>query len=206
MSTQTFSRTTGDHSPAADRATGSSQPLAPLLEERWSPRSFDAEHELDDATVDALLEAARWSASASNHQPRRFIVGRRGTDTFVKIDEQLMGFNQAWAFRASALLVAVAEVETEDGERRRWAEYDLGQAMAALTVQAHHEGLHVHQMGGFDVDGLRAAFDLPERLVPVAVAAVGKAAGPEQLEEKAAAREVAPRERMGLDELVLRRD
>jgi nitroreductase len=191
---------------ALTRTTDSSQPLVPLLEERWSPRSYDASATISDDTLDALLEAARWSPSASNLQPRRFIVGRRGTETFRKIEEQLMGFNAAWAGRSSALVVAIAEMSTEDGKARRWAEYDLGQAVAALTVQAHAEDLHVHQMGGFEVDGIRVAFDLPERFVPVTVSAIGTVADPSQLDEKAAERETAARTRLPLDEIVLARD
>ncbi|MFZ7086661.1 nitroreductase family protein [Curtobacterium sp. RRHDQ10] len=188
------------------RSTDSSQPLVPLLEERWSPRSYDETATIGDDTLDALLEAARWAPSAANTQPRRFIVGRRGTETFRAIQEQLMGFNRVWAHRASVLIVAVAETAAEDGAERRWAEYDLGQSIAALGVQAHAEGLHLHQMGGFEVDGLRAAFDLPERLVPVTVTAVGTVADPSQLDEKAAARETAERTRLPLDVLVLARD
>jgi nitroreductase len=188
------------------RSTDSSQPLVSLLEERWSPRSYDETATISDDTLDALLEAARWAPSAANTQPRRFIVGRRGTETFRKIQEQLMGFNGAWAHRSSALVVAIAETESADGDARRWAEYDLGQSIAALGVQAHAEGLHLHQMGGIEVDGLRAAFDLPERFVPVTVTAIGTVAHPSQLDEQAAARETAERTRLPLAELVLARD
>ncbi|ROP65097.1 nitroreductase [Curtobacterium sp. PhB130] len=185
------------------RSTDSSQPLVPLLEERWSPRSYDETATVSDDQLDAVLEAARWAASANNFQPRRFIAGRRGTETFRKINENLIGFNAGWAFRASALVVGVLETQSEEGDVRRFAEYDLGQAIAALTVQAHAEGLHVHQMAGIDAAGLAAAFGLPERFVPFTVTAIGTVADPSQLDEKAAEREVAPRTRIPLDEVVL---
>ncbi|QKS12495.1 nitroreductase family protein [Curtobacterium sp. Csp1] len=185
------------------RSTDSSQPLVPLLEERWSPRSYDETATVTDAQLDALLEAARWAPSAMNHQPRRFVAGRRGTDTFRKINDNLLGFNAAWAFRASALVVGVLETVTEDGDERPFAQYDLGQSLAALTVQAHAEGLHVHQMAGIDAEGLRAAFDLPERFRPYTVTAIGTVADPAQLGDQAAEREVAPRTRLPLDEVVL---
>jgi nitroreductase len=185
------------------RSTDSSQPLVPLLEERWSPRSYDETATIDDAAYDAILEAARWAPSAMNFQPRRFVAGRRGTETFRKINENLLGFNTAWAFRASALVVGVLETVTEDGDERPFAQYDLGQSLAALTVQAHAEGLHVHQMAGIDAEGLRAAFDLPERFLPYTVTAIGTVADPSQLDDKAAEREVAPRTRLPLDEVVL---
>ncbi|WP_144710055.1 nitroreductase family protein [Curtobacterium pusillum] len=194
---------TSTNSATLTRSTDSSQPLVPLLEERWSPRSYDESATVSDEQLDAVLEAARWAASANNFQPRRFIAGRRGTETFRKINDNLIGFNAGWAFRASALVVGILETETEDGTARPFAQYDLGQAIAALTVQAHAEGLHVHQMAGIEVEGLRAAFDLPERFVPFTVTAIGTVADPSQLDEKAAEREVAPRTRIPLDEVVL---
>ena len=186
------------------RTADSSEPLHELLDERWSPRSYDPEATIDDAELTALLEAARWAPSASNHQPRRFIAGRRGTATFDSILAGLVSFNAQWAERAALLVVAIAEPETEAGDVRRWAEYDLGTSIAHLTVQAHALGLHVHQMGGIDVDALRASFDLDERLVPVTVTAVGVVAGAELLEGVLAERETQPRTRLPLDEVVLR--
>jgi nitroreductase len=188
------------------RTSDTSVPLVPLLDERWSPRSYDPTAEISDEALTALLEAARWAPSASNMQPRRFIVGRRGTKTFGTILANLMGFNTLWAGNAAALLVAVAETETEAGEARNWAQYDLGLAVAALSVQAHAEGLHTHQMAGIEVGGLRAAFDLPERLLPVTVTAIGVVDSADKLPEKLVERETAPRTRLGLDELVIARD
>ncbi|WBU36953.1 nitroreductase family protein [Homoserinibacter sp. YIM 151385] len=188
------------------RTSETSVPITPLLDERWSPRSYDETAEIDDATVDSLLEAARWAPSAMNLQPRRFIVGRRGTRTFELILENLMGFNSAWAHRASVLVLSAVELGAGDGSHDQLALYDLGQSVAHLTVQAHDAGLHVHQMSGIDIPGLRAAFDLPEHLVPATVTAVGVVAEASQLEGPAAERETAPRSRKPLSELVLRRD
>lgn len=188
------------------RNSDTSVPIVALLDERWSPRSYNPTAEISDETVTALLEAARWSPSASNLQPRRFLVGRRGTPTFTKILESLVGFNAAWAGNASALVVAIAETETPEGDARPWALYELGLAVSALTVQAHAEGLHTHQMAGFEADSIRTAFDLPERLRPVSVTAVGVVDAADKLPEQLAQRETLPRTRLALDELVLARD
>lgn len=192
--------------PSTTRTSDTEVPLVDLLDERWSPRSYDATATISDEQLTALLEAARWAPSASNMQPRRFIVGRRGTATFETILANLMGFNTVWAGNAAALVVAIAETATEDGDVRRWAEYDLGAAMSALSVQAHAEGLHTHQMGGIEVAGLSRAFDLPERLLPVTVTAIGVVDSADKLPEKLAERETLPRTRLPLDELVLARD
>ncbi len=174
---------------------------------RWSPRSFDADAVLTDQQVASLLEAARWAASASNVQARRFVVARRGSAAFDAVVANLMGFNRSWAPSASLLVVAIAVVAPEEegaaAQAYRWAEYDLGQSMANLATEAHALGLHVHPMGGIEVDGLRRAFDLPERFRPVTVVAVGTVAHPELLPERYRERESAERSRLPLAELVL---
>jgi nitroreductase len=188
---------------ATPRTADVSAPLLPALAQRWSPRSFDPTVGIDDVTLHSALEAARWSPSANNSQPWRFIVARRGTEAFTTIVENLAGFNKAWASSAAVLVVAAAEVVDEDGNERRWAVYDLGQAVAHLTIQAHHDGLHAHQMGGFDAEGLRTAFGLEERFVPTSVTALGVLGDPEALPEPLRTRESAPRARRALEEIAV---
>ncbi|MGD8193729.1 nitroreductase family protein [Herbiconiux sp. P18] len=196
--------TTDTARPAFDRAAETSAPILPTLAERWSPRSFEAARPIDESALTAALEAARWAPSAANSQPARFIVARRGSEAFDLIAGTLMGFNSVWAGSAGAFVVGIAEVTDADGKPRRWAEYDLGQAIAHLSVQAHHDGLHVHQMGGFDAAALAQAFDLADSLVPLTVTALGTLASPDALpDDSLRARELAPRTRLPLDELLL---
>ncbi|MDQ0735072.1 nitroreductase family protein [Arthrobacter agilis] len=187
------------------RTAETSVPLISELARRWSPRSFDAEAVISDAQLDALLEAARWAPSASNNQPRRFIVARRGTHTFDTIVSALVGFNAAWAQTASALIVGIAETSSVEGDVRPYAEYDLGQAVAHLSVQAEAENLSTHQMAGVEWEKIIAAFDLPENMKPMTITAVGTVAEADRLPEALAERETAPRTRLPLDELVLLR-
>lgn len=187
------------------RTAETSVPIISELARRWSPRSFDPEATIADAQLDALLEAARWAPSASNNQPRRFIVARRGTHTFDTIVSALVGFNAAWAHTASALIVGIAETSSVEGDVRPYAQYDLGQAVAHLTVQAEAEGLATHQMAGVEWEKIVAAFDLPENMLPMTVTAVGTVAEADRLPEALAERETAPRTRLPLEELVLLR-
>lgn len=190
-----------------DRAAETSAPISEVIANRWSPRSFDVSHAVPEEKITAFLEAARWSASASNTQPWRFIVGRRGTETHATVVEHLMGFNKAWAGSAAVLLVNLAETVSTEGAEQRWAHYDLGQAAATLALQAHKDGLHVHQMGGFDADALRGAFSVDGRFDVVSVTAVGLLAPPEALPDgPLREREVAPRIRKPLAELLLAND
>ncbi|MGN6743509.1 MAG: nitroreductase family protein [Amnibacterium sp.] len=185
------------------RRAETTAPIHDLLAERWSPRSFDAEAVVPESAITSMLEAARWAPSAANLQPRRFVVARRGSEAFQAITDALADGNRPWARSASLYVVAIALTADPDGKPFRWAEYDAGQAMAQLTVQAHDLGLHVHPMGGFDAEALEAAFDLPEQAVPVSVSAIGVAAPADRLPERYRDRERAPRTRLPLEELVL---
>lgn len=178
-------------------------PVHPLLAERWSPRGFDTAHQLADGQVTALLEAARWAPSAMNSQPWRFLVTRRGEAGFDGLADVLLPGNRSWAPQASALVLVAAQTTDETGAPQPWAMYDVGQAVASLSVQASADGLAVHQMAGFDADGARQAFALDDDVTPVVVVAVGRHDATAELPEALAAREAAPRSRKPLPELLL---
>lgn len=188
---------------SADRSADTTAALHPLLANRWSPRGFDTAYDLSETELTTLLEAARWAPSAANVQPWRFLVGRRGDATFAAISELLAPGNQAWAPRASVLLVAVADPGEPGSPMAPWALYDTGQAVAHLSVQAEQLGLTVHQMGGFDAPGVSARFGLAAGLAPIAAVAVGRLDPTAVLPEPFAERERAPRERRPLADLLL---
>jgi nitroreductase len=184
--------------PLLNRSAETDAPVLDILADRWSPRAYAADETIDEARLASALEAARWAPSANNTQPWRFIVARRGTHAHARVHDALLGFNQAWAGDAAVLIVAVAETADAEGNPRGFAAYDLGQAVAHLSVQAHHDGLHVHQMGGFDHDAVRTAFDLEARFEPLTVIALGPIGDPSTLPEVLQEREAAPRARRPL--------
>ena len=185
------------------RSALTSAPLHPLLSERWSPRGFDASHRLPERQLTALLEAARWSPSANNVQPWRFVVTQRGEAAFERLVSTLSGGNRRWAGRASALLLVLAETADETGAPRAYGLYDTGQAVAHLVTQAESEGLSTHQLGGFDRAAAIDAFGIGPRLTPVVVIAVGLRQDEHELPDDLAEREGAPRRRRPLSELII---
>ncbi|MFF7682299.1 nitroreductase family protein [Microbacterium sp. NPDC007973] len=186
-----------------DRTAQTDVPILDVLAERWSTRVFDAEAPIDEGALRAALEAARWSPSANNSQPWRFLLARRGTDAHAQIVGSLVGFNQGWAPAAGALLVILAETADEEGNARPWATYDAGQTAAFFTVEAHARGLATHTMGGFSPDDLRTAFGIEERFTPVTVIAVGAFGDLDAADEAVRSRESAPRVRRPLAESLL---
>ncbi|GAB3127068.1 nitroreductase family protein [Glaciibacter psychrotolerans] len=189
-----------------NRSADTEAPLLVTLAERWSPRGYDANAVIDDSTLTTVLEAARWAPSAANMQPARFIVTRRGSAGFTTIHDSLTGFNKAWADSASVLIANVADATMKPDQDNPWASYDLGQAVAHLSIQAQHEGIHTHQMGGFDAAALATAFGLGGKQVVVSVIALGMLADVATLSPEVLERESTPRTRKPLGELLLAND
>lgn len=187
-----------------ERTASAPASLHPVLADRWSTRAF-ADLPVDADAISALLEAARWAPSAMNAQPWRFLVGQRtasGPDaTWQAIYDTLAEGNRVWADRAPVLILAVTQTTNEDGSPRPVAAYELGLAVSQLTTQAHADGLHVHQMGGFDAAAARRALGVPAEFTPYVVIAVGRRGSDEHLPAFLRDREAAPRERRPLSDL-----
>lgn len=177
--------------------------LHPLLADRRSTRAFDPAHRVEDATLAALLEAARWAPSWANSQPWRLLAARRGEPAFDRLAATLVERNQVWARNAGALILAAASTSDTSGRPLSHAWYDTGQAVAHLVLQAEAEGLSSRQIGGFDPAAAARAFALPEGVVPVVVVAVGRHDPEVELPAPVAEKERAPRTRRPLTEITL---
>jgi nitroreductase len=179
-----------------------SAPLTDLLEKRWSPRAYDANHLILDQDLLSILEAGRWAPSANNDQPWRFSVAVRGTDVHAKVTEGLGGFNQAWAPTASAMIV-ISIKKNEDGTSSAKNYYDAGLAVSLMTVQAQSLDLYSHQMAGIVPEVIQEGLSIPAEFEVAVVVAIGKIASPDVFEGAAYEREIAPRTRLPLEEIVL---
>jgi nitroreductase len=177
--------------------------LAEAISRRWSPRAF-ADRRIAKEDLRRLFEAARWAPSSYNEQPWRFLVGMKGDPTYQGIFDSLTEFNQGWAKSASVLILTVARTEfSSNGKPNHHGLHDLGLATAMLMVQATHLGLHTHGMAGFDHAKARATFGIPPGYEMGAVIAVGYFGNPEDLAGGMKEREMAPRQRRPLEEIVL---
>lgn len=171
-------------------------PVHDLMRRRWSPLAFLPEA-VTEAQLLSMLEAARWAASCFNDQPWSFLVGRKDDDTWQGICDCLVEANRVWAASAPVLMLSLAHEDfVQSGKPNRHAQYDTGQAVAGLALQATALGLYVHQMGGFDAAAARERFAIPERQTPMAAIAVGRIGRPDSLPEPLAERERAERERL----------
>lgn len=175
-------------------------PIHPLLAARWSPRALDPDGVVTDDQLRAVLEAARWAPSNGNTQPARYLVGRRGDDTYGRLFDLLSKRNQGWAHPA-AVLIMVSIVTVNEKGAIPMPEYGAGLAAENLVLQAVAEGLVAHQMGGFDKEGAKLVFSLPADVEPQTVIALGTLGDPALLDDDRRAKEEKPRRRLSLAEI-----
>jgi nitroreductase len=177
--------------------------IAPVLANRWSPRAYDVNHTASQHELLSILEAGRWAPSANNAQPWRFSIATRGSELFDQIIGAFTGFNQSWAPNASALLVISVLNQKADGTPYPGALLDAGLAAQNMMIQTEELGLAAHPIGGMVHDEMRKVLDLADNLDPIMAMTIGKRADASVLEGAAYEREVAPRVRLELDEIVL---
>jgi nitroreductase len=175
----------------------------PLLAGRSSPVAFSPMHEVSDRELASLLEAARWAPSAGNSQPWAFIVALRGDHTHARLIPHLAGSSSRWAPDASLLIGNLAHrfVEDTDWDYSEFSLYDLGQAVAHMTIQAQALGLAARQFRAFDQTALHAEFGVPPHWQLTTITAFGLPAQA-PLEPPPAPAEPAARQRRATDELI----
>lgn len=173
-----------------------------LLARRWSPRAF-ADRPVTADVLRSLWEAARWAPSSANEQPWSFLVATRDDQQeFGRMLGCLVEGNQVWAKQAPVLMVSVAGKLDRDKDPNAHAWYDVGQAVADLSVQATALGLFVHQMAGILPDKIRELYQIPDSHEPVTGIALGYPGTLEQLSDKLRQRELAARTRKPIGEFV----
>lgn len=186
-----------------DKTANTDYEIHEVLKKRWSPRAFK-DKPIETEKIKNMLEAARWSPSSSNEQPWRFIIGLHGDETYKKIYDILVKFNQKWAGTAPVLMLAIGYTQSkkEPGEPSKIYKYDVGQAVAHLTFQATADGLYVHQMGGLKKKKAALVFEVPKEYKVLTAIAVGYIGNPEVLPTRMAKSEYKVRERQNLKEMV----
>ena len=169
----------------------------------WSTRMFDNKP-VEQEKINSILEAARWAPSAFNAQPWKFIVGISGSNNYDKILDTLVDWNIQWAKNAPVLILNIAEKYfSHNGKPNSTYKYDLGQAVAMLSLEAVNQGLTTHQMTGFDPEKAHKVFNLSNDLEVVSVIAVGYYSSGAEVPEEIAKLENNARERKNHDELVI---
>jgi nitroreductase len=173
-----------------------------VILQRWSPRAY-SDKPVEPEALKEVSEAARWAASSFNEQPWRFLVGHKGDETYRKIFDSLVEFNQGWARSAPVLILSVAKKTfSGKGTPNQFGLHDTGAATAYIALQATALGFHTHSMAGFDHDKARKAFQIPDDFEIGSVTVLGYLGDPETLPEEMRKMETSPRQRKELSEIV----
>lgn len=175
-----------------------------LIKNRRSTRAYSSKPVSAEA-LKALFEAARWAPSAMNEQPWRFIYAARNENPegYNKLLECLFEGNSIWAKNAPVLILTIAKKGfTSVPSEYAHAWHDVGLATGNLLAQATELELYVHLMGGFSAEKAKELLHIPEDYQPVVMATVGYLGDINELPDSLKAREVAPRTRKPLSELV----
>jgi len=182
-------------------------PVNELIKNRWSPRAFSS-LKISEDVIHTLFEAAIWSASSRNEQPWRFIYGVKDEGpNYKKIYDTLVHWNQLWAKSAPLLVLAVAKQNSEyHNQENSFALYDLGQAVANLSIQATDMDLFCHQMGGFDKEKARETFNIPTNFIAVTVIAIGYYGDSDKLPDDMKELEMKERSRYDIDRIAFNGD
>lgn len=173
------------------------------IRRRRSPLAF-ADTPVPRELLQSLFEAARWSASSYNEQPWRFVVAtRENPEAYDALLSAVNEKNRRWASRAPVLVGAITRTRFSGRERdNRHSGYDLGAAMATLTLQATEYDLYVHQMAGFSPERLREVAGIPDEFEAMAMAAIGYRGDPADLPEDLRDRATRERTRRSLEDTV----
>ena len=188
---------------ALQKTAETSAPIHDVIGRRWSPRAFDSPP-VEPEKLRSLFEAARWAASSYNGQPWYFIVATKDDpESYKKILDSLVEFNQGWARNAPVVGLSVAGLKMpQDGSANRHAFHDVGQAAASLALQATALGLQIHQMAGIIPDKARETFGIPADYEAVAGFVIGYPGDPASLPDPLRQREQGARERKPVSSFV----
>lgn len=174
-------------------------PILDLLARRWSSRAFDPNRPVSRDQLKVLLEAGRWAPSCNGDEPWRYLIWDKGRDPegWQKAYDCLSENNKKWVKNVPLLMLSCAgSIFQATGKPNRWTQHDTGAASLSIALQAAAIGLMVHQMGGFDAEKARAAFNIPAEYTPMAMIAVGYQAGPDTIDDpEVKKKELAPRAR-----------
>ena len=178
-------------------------PIHDLMARRWSPRAYDKARPVTREQLVTIMEAGRWAPSCNGDEPWRYLVWdrTRDADGWQKAFDCLSDSNKKWVKNVPVLMLSCAgSIFGATGKPNRWTQHDTGAASVSMALQAVALGLIIHQMGGYDVEKVRAAFSIPPEYTPMAMIAVGYQAEPDILDDETKAKELRPRVRKPLTE------
>ena len=144
-----------------------------LAKARYSVRKFKNDT-IEDAKLEAILEAGRVAPTACNNQPQKIYV--------VKSEENRKKLAEVCRFTFDAPVILVIAYDKErDWKNRRMPGYSSGETDAAIVcthmmLEAWEQGIGSCWVGAFASDAVEEALSLPENIRVTALLPIGYAA------------------------------
>lgn len=154
------------------KSTDIHYPIHPLMQQRKSIRAF-ANTPVEQDKLHRIFEAARWSFSASNQQPWRFVYAHQNQPLWNDLYDALMEGNKPWNTNTPILILVLANKFSSNGNPYYYNLHDAGAATMLMNLQAVDLGLQMHPMAGFDKAKAKELLNIPEHLEPVTMIALG---------------------------------
>ena len=182
------------------------------IKNRRSVRNFKTS-QVDDKTVELILEAARWAPSWANSQCWRFIVVR-DSDTKSKLADTVIAVSDrpnrgANTIRnAPVVIIACAELGksgyyreprgpvTDKGD---WFMFDVASAMQNLALAAHSLGLGTVHIGAFDAEKAGTLLGIPEGFCVVVITPLGYPESEPSITSRKELSDIVSNEQFGLE-------
>jgi nitroreductase len=162
------------------------------IKNRRSIRKYKTDP-VDDAKINAILEAGRWAPSWANTQCWKFVVVRdqeikaKLTDTLmtIKLPDREIPNPATNAFKTVPVIICVcAEMGKSGGksgpngteyvtDKGDWFMFDTALAVQNMVLAAHAQGLGTVIIGAFDAKKAEQAINAPEGCRIVALFPVG---------------------------------
>ena len=174
-----------------------------ILRNRRSDRHFDG-RPLEQPQIELLIEAFRWAPSSNNRQPWRLIFAT-SPEARAGFDDALSAGNRKWAPAAPVKIVVIgtAEEQADRNGQSAWL-LDVGLALENMLIQGYAMGLTIHAMAGWDEPKLLNSFRIPQPFHVAALVAAGYRGRVEDLPEDVRVKDLAPRVRKAVGEIVFR--
>ena len=138
---------------------------------RYSVRAYDETRPVEEDKIRKILEAARIAPTAVNHQPQQIYVLK--SDNAIRVIRTLSRsvYNAPLVFLICADESQTWHSPTEIGYST--GEMDASIVTTHMMLEAHDLGLGSCWVRLFDAGEVKKAFQLPQKIRPVCLLAVG---------------------------------
>ncbi len=145
-----------------------------IIFERRSIRKYKKDQQIDNKTIDLLLEAAMSAPSARNLQPWHFVVCQD-----KKSLEQLSTIHPYGSMLSGASLAILICGDSQEEQTESYIIQDCAAATQNMLLATHGLGLGGVWLGVFPrekrIQAISSFFKLPDNIIPVSLVCIGVA-------------------------------